>query len=326
MTRRKFIGLLGSATAIVSSPLYAQQASPVIIGILHASSEKESSSQLGAFKEAMRQLGYIEGNNVRFVYRFADGFLDRLPGLAAELVRLNPRLIVSSPVPANLAARDATSTIPIVMASGADPVGFGLVKSLSHPGGNVTGLTNFAEDLAAKQLDIMRELLPHLARVAVLINVVNPLHKPQWLETQSAAARSGLVLIPFEIRSPEQFQQAFDAFTQGQAEALLVPPDVTFFTHQRRIADLAAAARLPSISFSRQFVDEGGLMSYGPDPLDNYRRAATFVDRILKGAKPGDLPVERPTKFELIISMRTAKVFGIEIPQALFARADEMVE
>jgi len=326
MRRRRFISLLGGAAAIWSMPLYAQQVSPVVIGVLLASSEQVSSRQLGAFKAAMQQLGCFEGSNVHFVYRFGDGYLDRLPDLAAELVRLNPRLIVSAPVPANLAARNATSTIPIVMADGADPVGFGLVQSLSHPAGNVTGLTNFAEDLAAKQLDMVRELLPHLTRVAVLINITNPLHVPQWRETQSAATRAAVALIPFEIRSPDQLQQAFTAFTQAQAEALLIPPDVTFNTYRRRIADLAAAARLPAIFFNREFADDGGLMSYGPNLLENYRRAAFYVDKILKGAKPGDLPVERPTKFELVINLKTAKALGLEIPQTLLARTEEVVE
>ena len=274
----------------------------------------------------MRQLGYVEGSNIRFVYRFADGFLDRLPGLAAELVQLNPRIIVSAPMPANLALRNATTTIPIVMADGADPVSFGLVQSLSHPGGNVTGLTNFAEDLAAKQLDMMRELLPRLARVAVLINVENPLHAPQWHQTQAAAARAAIALIPFEIHSPDQLQPAFAAFTQAKAEALLIPPDTTFNTHRRRIAELATASGLPAIFFNRQFVDEGGLMSYGPDQRENYTRAAVFVDKILKGAKPGDLPVERPTKIDLVINMKTAKALGLEIPPTLLARTEEVLQ
>jgi putative ABC transport system substrate-binding protein len=326
MRRRKFISLFGSAAAIWSMPLHAQQVPPVVIGVLHASSEQVSSRQLGTFKAALQQLGYVEGSNIRFVYRFADGFLDRLPDLAAELVQLNPRLIVSAPMPANLAARKATSTIPIVMADGADPVGFGLVQSLSHPGGNVTGLTNFAEDLAAKQLDIVRELLPHLARVAVLINITNPLHVPQWRQTQSAATRATIALTPFEIRSPEQLQEAFTAFTQAQAEALLVPPDVTFNTYGRRIAELATTARLPAIFFRRELAEDGGLMSYGPNLLENYRRAAFFVDKILKGAKPGDLPVERSTKFELVINLKTAKALGLEIPQPLLARAEAVIE
>jgi putative ABC transport system substrate-binding protein len=327
MKRREFIALAaGAAAAIATKPLGAQQAPRVVIGVLHANSEAVTSKQLGVFKAAMRQLGYVEGNNVHFEHRFAEGVLERLPDLAAELVRMNPRIIVSAPVPANLAARKATSTIPIVMADGADPVGFGLVESLSRPGGNVTGLTNFAEDLAAKQLDVMRELLPHLERVAALINVTNPLHLPQWRETQSAAGRAAVALVPFEIGSPDQLPQAFAAFTQAKAEALLVPPDATFGTHRKRIARLAIEARLPAIFFSRESVEDGGLLSYGPNPEDNYRRAASFVDRILKGARPADLPVERPTKFELAINLKTAGVLGLTIPPSLLTRADEVIE
>jgi ABC-type uncharacterized transport system substrate-binding protein len=307
MKRREFITLAaGAAAAMSSKPLSAQQVPLVVIGVLHANSEAVTSKQLGAFKASLRQLGYVEGRNIRFEHRFADGYLDRLPDLAAELVQMNPRLIV--------------------MADGADPVGFGLVQSLSSPGGNVTGLTNFAEDLAAKQLDVMRELLPRLARVAVLINITNPLHLPQWRETQSAAARAAVALVPFEIRSPDQLPQAFTAFTQAKAEALLVPPDATFGTHRQRIAELAIAARLPAIFFSSASVEDGGLMSYGPDPEENYRRAAIFVDKILKGAKPADLPVERPTKFELAINLKTAKALGIDIPATLLGRADEVIE
>jgi putative ABC transport system substrate-binding protein len=246
--------------------------------------------------------------------------------LAAELVRLNPSVIVSAPMPANLAVRNATRTIPIVMSNGADPVAFGLVQSLSHPGGNVTGLTNFAEVLASKQLDVIRELLPRVMRVGTLVNVENPLHVPQWRETQSAAANSALALVRFDYRVPEDLERAFDQFVRERVEAVLVSPDVTFLGHRVRIAELAANARLPTISFNRASVEAGGLLSYGPDLVDNYRRAAVFVDKILKGAKPADLPVERPTKFELVINLRTAKALGLIVPSTLLARADEVIE
>src|SRR5262249_37872817 len=226
----------------------------------------------------------------------------------------------------NLAIAKATSTIPIVMAFGADPVSFGLVKSLSHPGGNVTGLTNFAEELASKQIDLMRELLPGLARLAALVNVANPLHVPQWRETRAAAAQAAIALVPFELHSADQLEEAFAKFARERADALLVPPDVTFATHRRRIANLALGARLPTIFFIRQSAEDGGLMSYGPDPAENYRRAATYVDKILKGAKPGDLPIERPTKIQLIINLKTAKALGLDVPPTLLARADEVIE
>jgi ABC-type uncharacterized transport system substrate-binding protein len=322
LKRREFITLLGGAAA--AWPLAASAQQSALIGFLNAGAATTLKREIDAFRDGLRNLGHIEGHNVRFEYRFADGYLDRLPTLAAELVRLNPNVIVSSPVPANLAIAKATSTIPIVMASGADPVGFGLVKSLSHPGGNVTGLTNFAEELASKQIDLMRELLPGLARLAALVNVVNPLHVPQWRETQAAAAQAAIALVPFELRSPDQLEEAFARFARERADALLVPPDVTFTTHRRRIINLALDARLPTIFFLRHAED--GLMSYGTNQVENYRRAATYVDKILKGAKPLDLPIERPTKIELIINLTTAKALGLEVPPTLLARADEVIE
>jgi putative ABC transport system substrate-binding protein len=330
MRRREVITLLAGAAAAPSSlwPLAAraQQPSPALIGFLNGGAATTLKQEIDAFREGLRSLGHIEGRDVRFEYRFAGGDLDKLAALAAELVRLNPNVIVSSPVPANLAIAKATSTIPIVMASGADPVGFGLVKSLSHPGGNVTGLTNFAEELASKQIDLMRELLPGLGRLAALVNVANPLHVPQWRETQAAAAQAAIALVPFELRSADQLEEAFAKFARERADALLVPPDVTFTTRRRRIANLALGARLPTIFFIRQSAADGGLMSYGPNPIENYRRAATYVDKILKGAKPQDLPIERPTKFDLVINLKTAKALGREVPATLIARADEVIE
>jgi len=326
MRRREFLVALGGAAAAWPYTARAQPSPPVLIGMLNAGAATSFKQHTDAFRDSLRGLGYVEGRNVRLEYRFADGHLNRLPGLAAELVSLNPNVIVSSPVPANLAVAKATSTIPIVMASGADPVGFGLVKSLSHPGGNVTGLTNFAEELAPKQMDFVRELLPRMARLAVLVNVANPLHVPQWRETKAAAAQAGIALVPFEFRNPDQLEAAFATFVQGRADALLVPPDVTFVTHRRRIADLSLSARLPTIFFNRQSAEDGGLMSYGPDQLENYRRAAVYVDKILKGAKPQDLPIERPTKIELVINLKTAKELGLEIPPMLLARADDVIQ
>ena len=330
MQRREFITLLGGAAAASSNlwPLVARAQQPAIplVGIINAGSAASTANGYEAFRSDLRKLGYVEGRNIRYEYRFADGFLDRLPRLAEELVRLNPTVIVSAPVPANIAVHKATKTIPIVMSTGADPVGFGLVQSLSHPGGNVTGLTNFAEALAAKQLDLMRELRPGLTRVAVLVNVENPLHVPQWRETQDAAARASIALVPYEFHKPDDFEPAFAAFVQAKAEALLVPPDTTFANHRKQITALAAKAKLPSIYFSRQYIEEGGLMSYGPNTVENYRHAAVYVDKILKGAKPADLPIERPTKIELVINLKTAKELGVEIPPILLARADEVIE
>lgn len=264
MRRREFMTQLGGTvvTALTAWPLAtrAQGSKSALIGILWGGSAASGSANLDAFRGAMRQLGYIEGRNIRFEYRVADGVIDRLPGLATELVALKPNVILSGPLPANLAIQKATSTIPIVMGTGADPVGFGLVKSLAHPGGNITGFANFAEELASKQLDLMRELLPRLSRVAVLINVTNPLHVPQWHETQAAAIKAAVSLVPFEIQRAEQLEAAFAAFARERADALLVPPDVTFFfALHRRIAELAASARLPAVYFNRQTAAPAGI-------------------------------------------------------------------
>ena len=325
MQRRIFIQ---GIAAFAAWPLAAraQQSSPALIGFFNAGAASSLNEEIDSFRAALRNLGYVEGRDVGFEYRFANGDLDKLPALAAELVRLNPTIIVSSPVPANLAIAKTTSTIPIVTASGADPVAFGLAKSLAHPAGNITGLTNFAEELASKQIDLLREFRPGLARLAVLVNVANPLHVPQWRETQAAAAQAAITLVPFELRTADQLEEAFAEFARERAEALLVPPDVTFGTHRRRIADLALAAGLPTIFFLRQSVEDGGLMSYGPDQVESYRRAAAYVDKILKGAHPQDLPIERPTKIELAINLKTAKTLGLNVPDRLLARADKVIE
>ena len=325
MRRREFIAALGGAAAW---PLAAraQQAPVPLVGILLVSTATANARLLDAFRSGMLELGYVEGRNIRYEYRFADGYLDRLPDLAIDLVRLKPDVIVSAPLPSHIALRQATSTIPIVMANGADPVGFGLVTSLSHPGGNVTGLANFAEVLAAKQIDLLRELIPRLSRIGVLINVTNPLHVPQLRETTAAAAASGIDLMPLEIRSPDELGPAFEALVKDHVEALAVPPDTVFNNFRGRIAELAATMRMPAIYGFREHVEDGGLMSYGPDNRVNYRRAAAYVDKILKGAKPGDLPIEQPTQFELVINLKTANALGLEIPPSLIARADEVIE
>ena len=326
MRRREFITLIGGAAVAWPEVGHAQQPVLPVVGVLCAGNAQALKRYLASFQEGMRRLGYVEGSNVRFEFRFADGYLDRLPDLATELVRLNPRVIVSTPLPAHLAVRKATSTIPIVMATGADPVGFGLVASLSHPGGNVTGLANFAEMLASKQIDLLREMLPGLARCGLLVNVTNQLHQPQLRETKVAAETAGIQLVPVEVGSPDKVAAAFETLRTERVEALLVPPDITFYSRRRQIADLAAMTRLPAIYGYREHVEDGGLMSYGPDIPDQYRRAAIYVDKILKGAQPADLPVEQPTKIELVINLKTATALGLAVPPTLLARADEVIE
>src|SRR6266566_9605771 len=239
MRRREFMTLIGGAAAAWPLVGHAQQRVMPVVGVLCAGTAQALERYLASFREGMGQLGYVEGSNVRFEFRFADGYLDRLPDLANELVRLNPRVIVSTPLPAHLAARKATSVIPIVMATGADPVGFGLVASLSHPGGNVTGLANFAEMLASKQIDLLREMLPHLVRLGLLVNVTNQLHVPQLRETKIAAEASGILLVPVQVGSPDKVDSAFAMLGREGVEALLVPPDTTFYSRRRQIADLA---------------------------------------------------------------------------------------
>jgi putative ABC transport system substrate-binding protein len=325
MRRREFI--VGIAVLAGSlSNASAEKPSVPLIGFLLAGSEPAYTGLLRAFREAMGQLGYVEGKNLRFEYRFAQGELDRLPGLATDLVLLNPNVIVSAPLPANIAAHQATSTIPIVIANGADPVGFGLVKSLSHPGGNVTGLANFAEVLASKQIDVLRELFPRLSTLGVLVNSANPLHVPQLKETTIAATVNGLALAIIEVTAASQLPSAFDQLQAKHVDAVAVPPDTMFFNRRRQIADLAAAKKLPAIYGFREHVEDGGLISYGPDMRENYRRAASFVDKILKGAKPSELPVEQPTKIELVLNLRAAKTLGLSVPTSLLARADEVIE
>jgi putative ABC transport system substrate-binding protein len=323
--RREFITLFGGAAAW---PLAARAQQPAVplIGFLSTGTAQAVERDLASFRDSIRRLGYVEGSNVRFEFRFADGYLDRLPDLATDLVRLNPRVIVSAPLPAHLAARRATSVIPIVMATGADPVGFGLVDSLSHPGGNVTGLANFAETLAPKQIDLLREMVPYVARFGLLVNVTNPLHVPQLRETKIAAEAAGIILVPVEVSGPDKLEAAFDTLQRERVEALLVSPDVSFYSRRRQIAELAATTRLPAIYGYRHHVEEGGLMSYGPDIPDQYRRAAIYVDKILKGARPADLPVEQPTKFELVINLKAAKALDLEVPPTLLAHADEVIE
>ena len=324
MRRREFITVI-CAAAFGLFPVWAQQSPSPLVGVLDAGSAESRSKDHEALRRGLRELGYVEGRNIQLEYRYADGHLDRLPGLAAELVRLNPKIIVSAPLPANLALHKLTTTVPIVMASGADPVGFGLVESLSHPGGNITGLTNFAEELASKQLDLIRELLPGLARVGVIVNVQNPLHEPEWQKTQAAATTHSLALVRFDFRVVEDFERAFGLFSREKVDAVLIPPDVTFGANRWHIAELAAKLRLPAIYFTRQYAEAGGLLSYGPNPSESYRRAAVFVDKILKGAKPGDLPIEQPTTFELAVNLRTAAAMGITIPPSLMLRVDRKI-
>lgn len=277
--------------------------------------------------QGLRELGWIDGLDITIEFRFADGQFDRLPGLAAELVRLEVELIVAQPTPAAMAAKKATATIPIVMVNAGDPDRIGLVESLARPGGNVTG-TAFSVGLQTivKGLDLLREVLPRVRRLAVLSNPDNPGQPDAVADLEKAAATVGLQLVPLQVRGEQDFERAFAQMTGQRAEALLVVADSMFIRHRARLAELALQQRLPTVHGVRDNVDAGGLISYGPNLNHSSRRAAVFVDKILKGARPAELPVEQPTKFDLVVNLRTAKALGLTIPQSMLLRADEVIQ
>ena len=325
MTRREFITLLGGAA--VAWPLAArtQQSGKIhAIGLLSPASR--SPSVVPALFDALAELGWIEGKNLVVERRYAENRLERLPELAAELVRLNVEVIVANGTLGPLAAKRATSTIPIVMTAAGDPLGSGLVASLARPGGNVTGISLMAPDLGGKRLELLKELLPRLARVAVLWNAANPYAAIVFKETQAAGRTLGIEVQSLEVRGPDDFDGAFDTARKQRPDALITVEDPLTFSHQKRIADFATGQQLPSLYGFREFVVAGGLMSYGANVADLFRRAASYVDKILKGAKPADLPVQQPTTFELVINVKTARALGLEIPPTLLARADEVIE
>jgi putative tryptophan/tyrosine transport system substrate-binding protein len=274
-----------------------------------------------AFLQALRDLGYVEGQTVAIEYRWADERQERLPELAAELVSLDVDLILAAGAVAALAAKGATSTIPIVFAASNDPVGAGLVAGLARPGGNVTGLSLTATALSAKRLEFLKEAVPNAIRIAVLVDLGNPAVERDWDETQVAARALGLHLQRHEVRSPADFEGAFSGMTGGRAQALNSLPSAFFTRNRERLVDLAAQHRLPGMYEGRQYVEAGGLMSYGPDLTDLYRRAAALVDKILKGARPADLPVEQPTKFDLVINLKAARAIGLAIPPSVLQQA-----
>jgi putative ABC transport system substrate-binding protein len=328
-TRRAFIGRV--ALGLLAAPLAAdaQQAGSVArIGYL--SPHLAASPHLPeAFRQGLRDLGYVEGRNVVIEYRSAEGKPERLPALAAELVALKVDVIVAPGTPQALAARQATRTLPIVFATAADPVGSGLVTSLARPGGNVTGLSILAPELVGKRLELLTQAVPGVSRVAVLWQPGGHderTDKDILKEAEVAARALGVRLQFVEARGPADFDRAFSDMTRARVGALTVLTGIMFLNERRRLVDLAAKNRLPEVYGGRDFVDAGGLLSYGPNLADLYRRAATYVDKILKGAKPGDLPIEQPTKFELVINMQTAKALGLTIPQSLLLRADELIQ
>jgi putative tryptophan/tyrosine transport system substrate-binding protein len=283
-----------------------------------------NAANLGAFRQQLRELGYVEGRNLIIEYRSADGRSERFPRLAAELVDMKVDLIVARGSLATQAAKNATRTIPVVMAAVGEPLQ--LVASLARPGGNVTGLSSLTVDTETKRLGLLRELLPGSKRIAVLYNLDNPANPSQWKELETAAPSMGVNLQLFDVRKPEGLEPAITAASQQHADGLIVGQDGLFVAYRKQVAELAAKYRLPAIYRSMESIEAGGLMAYGPNYSDLYRRAAIYVDKIFKGANPGDLPIEQPTKFELIINLKTAKALGITIPPSLLLRVDEVIQ
>ena len=293
------------------------------IGFLAGGSVASWASLAEAFRQGLQEVGYVEGKNIIIEYRYAESRLERFPGLAAELVRLKVDIIVTSGRAATDAAKQATSTIPIVMAATGNPVGSGFVASLARPGGNITGLTTVRGELTGKRLELLKETASKVSRVAVFWA---PPNDPNPKNTEAAARSLGLELQLLEVRGPEGLERAFRAATKERAQALVVLRNPAVFNQLKRISQLAMKSRLPAIYDDREFVEAGGLMSYGTNHADLYRRAATYVDKILKGAKPSDLPVEQPMKFELVINLKTAKTLGLTIPQSILLRTDQVIE
>jgi len=302
----------------------AQQPKLLQLGILTFDVPR-SEPFLEVFFQELRRLGYVEGQNIAFEFRSAEGRVDRLPDLAAELVRLNVNVILASATGAALAAKNATSKIPIVFTAVSYPVGSGLVASLARPGGNITGLTNLTTDLSAKRLELLKEAFPDVSPVAVLSNPKDPISGPILQEVETAARALAVKLQLFEVRDPKEFDSALSGMTRARAGTLLVLTSQMFLRQRARIVDIAAKHRLPTMFWAMEYVAAGGLMSYGTNVPDLYRRAATYVDKILKGTKPADLPVEQPTKFEFVINLKTAKQIGVTIPPNVLARADKVI-
>ena len=324
MGRREFVALLVGAAGWPLAARAQQPGKLPTIGFLGADPSIES-KRVAAFVQRLRELGWIDGRNLAIEYRWAEGRNERYAENAAELVRLKVDVIVTGATVPALAAKQATAVIPTVFAASGDPVGTGLVASLARPGGNVTGLSSQTAETAGKRLELLREIFPGLGRLAIMGNVGNPISVLELGEVQAAARALGLEVITSELRRAEDISPAFDAL-KGRADALYVCSDPLVNTHRIRVNTLALAARLPTMHFFREYVEAGGLMSYGPNYQDLHRRAADIVDKILRGAKPGDLPVEQPIKFELIINLTVAKALGLKLSEAFLLRADEVIE
>ena len=330
LRRRDFITLLGGAAAAWPLAARAQQAASTVrrIGFLLPGGARTTvvRGQLEAFRQGLNEYGWTEGQNINIEYRFAEGHEDALPGIAAELVRLRLDVIVAEGTAAIRAAKTVTQTIPIVMATSSDPVGTGLVASLNRPGGNVTGASLQTAELSGKRLQLLTEIVSGLAQVAVLSNPLNPSIAPSVEQTKAAAQSLGVELHVVEAQAPDKFESAFTAITSAHAGALIVLPDPLFYGQHPRIVTFTTASHLPALFPEKEVAEAGGLIAYGPSIPASFRRAAAYVDKILRGAKPAELPVEQPTTFELVVNLRTARAIGVTIPTSILLRANEVIE
>jgi ABC-type uncharacterized transport system substrate-binding protein len=325
MRRREFVTGLGCAAAAWPLAARAQQAEKIYrLGILEPVPAAQNATNLDALRKGLRDLGYIEGRNLIIEYRSANGRAERFPELASELIRLKVDLIVTRGTPAARAAKNATGTVPVVIATMGDPSA--LVASFAHPGGNITGVVTYTTELTAKRIELLRELVPSLSRVALLHNMGNPAVPPEWEETKRAARSLGLQAELLDVRRQGDLGRAIELAVRQRVDGIVIGADGLTQLHQQTIVDLVARNRLPAIYAGRDFVEAGGLIAYGVNYPDLYLRLASFVDKILKGAKPGELPVEQPAKFEMVINLKTAKTLGLAIPVTLLVQADEVIE
>lgn len=325
MKRREFITLLGGA-ATWSLAAHAQQRAKPRVGFMGNSTEVLEANLVGPFRERLRELGYQDGRNIAVEYRWAEGKYERFPALVAELLAAKVDVIVTAGTPAAMAVKNATTAVPVVMVAVGDPVGTGLVPSLARPGGNLTGLSSIAPDLEGKRLELLREVVPKLAHVGVFFNPANLFHTVSMRNAGKAAEALGIKLLPLKVRTSQDLDDAFTAILKEKPDALLVLADRVYLHERKRMMDFALQHRLPNVNAHKEMIEAGGLMSYGPSYENMHRRAADYVDKILKGAKPGELPIEQPTKFDLKVNFKAAKALGIVVPPTLLTRADEVIE
>jgi len=325
MRRRDFLGVLGSASAVWPLVARAQQAMP-LVGFLHAASQQPNAHVVTAFVQGLKDAGYVQGQNLQIEYRWAEGQYDRMAPMAQEFVDRKAAVILAGALPAAIAAKQVTATVPIVFVIGADAVKFGIVESLNRPGGNVTGVSQLYRELGAKRLELLREIVPPTALIGVLINSRNPNTEDHLAQINAAARSVGQQVAVFDAFSQRDIDMAFSGLVARKAGALLLSDDPVLTVRRDQIIALAARHKLPTIYYTREFVSAGGLISYGSATGDNYRQGGIYVGRILSGAKPADLPVLQPSRFELVINLKTAKALGLSVPPAVIARSDEVIE